>query len=165
MSKWTWVTQEEIDSWGPGNKKCKSCNNILDLSSFHKTKQCLFGVSNKCKNCRKIDSKQRYSISSNEYLMFNTAKSRATKNKIPFSINISDIVIPDICPALGIPLVKVGSKMTDNSPTLDRIIPDLGYVKDNIIVISNRANRIKSNASANEIYMIYKWLEDICNKV
>lgn len=165
MSKWKWVTQKEIDSWGPNNKKCKSCEKILSLNNFHKTKQCLFGVSNKCKNCRRVESINRYSKISNEYLMFNTAKSRATKNNILFNITIEDIVIPEFCPALGIPLFKVGHKMTDNSPTLDRIVPSLGYTKENIIVISNKANRIKSNASINEIYLVFKWLTDISKAV
>lgn len=39
----------------------------------------------------------------------------------------------------------------DHSPSLDRIRGDLGYVPGNIIVISNRANRIKSDASIREL--------------
>lgn len=165
MTKWTWVSQEEIDSWGPGNKKCKECNKVLDFSNFHKNKGLIFDLSSKCKDCRKIESKQYYSTISNESLIFSTAKSRATKNNIPFSIDLEDIHIPDFCPALGIPINKVGIKMTDSSPTLDRIIPDLGYVKGNVIVISNKANRIKSNATAEEINLVSKWLKDISIKV
>ena len=34
---------------------------------------------------------------------------------------------------------------TERSPTLDRLIPELGYVPGNIAVISMKANRIKSD--------------------
>lgn len=41
-----------------------------------------------------------------------------------------------------------------NSPSLDRIEPDLGYVAGNAIVISNRANRLKSDATIDELRAI-----------
>lgn len=39
----------------------------------------------------------------------------------------------------------------NNSPSLDRIRNELGYVRGNVIVISNRANRLKSDASIEEL--------------
>jgi hypothetical protein len=32
-----------------------------------------------------------------------------------------------------------------NSPSLDRIVPEVGYIDGNVRVISDRANRLKSN--------------------
>lgn len=59
---------------------------------------------------------------------------------------ISDIIIPETCPMLGIKLEfgfdKQGGNF--NSPSLDRIIPELGYTKGNVMVISKRANMIKT---------------------
>lgn len=52
-------------------------------------------------------------------------------------------------------------KPEDNSPTLDRIIPELGYVKNNIIVISFRANRIKCNATIDELKKITNFYENL----
>ena len=60
----------------------------------------------------------------------------------------NDISIPNKCPVLGIaidPAVK--GKRTDNSPSIDRLVPELGYVKGNIHIMSWRANRIKNNGS------------------
>ena len=56
---------------------------------------------------------------------------------------------------LGIPLIH-GNKCTDNSPTLDKIIPSLGYVSGNIWIISHRANTIKSDASIDELLILAK---------
>jgi hypothetical protein len=66
---------------------------------------------------------------------------------------MDDISIPDHCPILGIPLFPRRGKQggSDNSPSLDRIEGKFGYVKGNVIVISNRANRLKSDATIKEL--------------
>lgn len=61
---------------------------------------------------------------------------------------------------LQIPLIPGEGLATDNSPSLDKIQPVLGYIKGNVQVISNRANMIKSNASARELRMIAEYLEE-----
>lgn len=86
-----------------------------------------------------------------------SARSRAKKIKVPCLITIEDIVIPDICPLLNIPLRKKnGDGHHQNSPSVDRIIPEKGYVKGNIQVISVRANQIKNSATLEEFELIAK---------
>ncbi len=65
-------------------------------------------------------------------------------------------MIPTHCPILGIPIFQMtGNKGGGaNSPSLDRIEPELGYVPGNTIVISNRANRLKSDATIDELRAI-----------
>jgi len=46
----------------------------------------------------------------------------------------------------------------DNSPSLDKLIPELGYVKGNITVMSVRANRIKNDATRQEIELLLHWM-------
>ena len=82
------------------------------------------------------------------------AKSRALKNNIPFTLTFDDINVPHKCPALGIPLFSGKKVLGDNSPSLDRIVPDLGYVPGNVIVISHKANTIKSTATWCELQRI-----------
>lgn len=81
---------------------------------------------------------------------------------IPFNLEESDVIIPDTCPVLGIP-IKIhtgrGGYFPD-SPTIDRIIPELGYIKGNIKVISFRANLLKTNATLEELKAIIKYIED-----
>lgn len=77
------------------------------------------------------------------------AKYRAAQKGIPFDLVPEDISIPTICPVLGTPMEK---------PTLDRIEGHLGYVRGNVAVISHRANRIKSDATLDELERITKWM-------
>lgn len=44
-------------------------------------------------------------------------------------------------------------------PSLDKIIPKLVYVKGNVWVVSNKANRIKSNATIEELELLVKNLK------
>jgi hypothetical protein len=86
------------------------------------------------------------------------AKTRAEKFFIPFSITEDDISVPATCPVLGIPIRRARGVSGDNSPSLDRFIPNMGYVPDNIFVISNRANRIKNSGTAEEHRRISEWM-------
>lgn len=91
--------------------------------------------------------------------MVRAAKARATKTGVPFNLTPEDITIPHLCPVLGIPLVVGNDKPTDNSPSLDRVMPSLGYVPGNVLVLSNRANRIKNNATVMELRMVAEFFE------
>ena len=87
------------------------------------------------------------------------AKRRANKKGLLFDLTEGDIHIPDTCPILNIWLSHGTGKSTDNSPSLDRVIPEKGYVKGNVIVISWRANRIKSDATATELRTLANFYE------
>lgn len=93
------------------------------------------------------------------YRLYLNAKSRARNAGVPFTITEADIVIPERCPVLGFPLVRnLGSRGgLDNSPTLDRVVPERGYVKDNIVVVSRLANTIKSSATPDQIRKVYEF--------
>ena len=93
-----------------------------------------------------------------EYCMFYDARKRAVAQGVPFTIAPEDIYIPVICPVLGFELSLTGSR--DYRPSLDRIIPSLGYTPTNICVISFRANRIKSDATKVELRSVLSYLED-----
>jgi hypothetical protein len=96
-----------------------------------------------------------------EKRMWNSARHRARKTGVPFSIKVEDVSIPTHCPALGIPLFRSRSRRgpCPNSPSLDRLDPALGYVKGNVVVISNIANTIKQNATSAAILAVGRWLE------
>ena len=82
--------------------------------------------------------------------LFERARKRAKQGSLPFGITPSEIIIPVACPVLGISLL-IGGPRSDHSPSLDRIVPALGYVSGNVRVISDRANRLKSNRTLSEI--------------
>lgn len=97
---------------------------------------------------RKIRQKR---LSQPEYYLWSKAKRRASKSGMEFTIELADIVIPKLCPVLGIPIGVL------KGASLDRIDNGFGYIKGNVMVISRRANTIKSDASLHELVMMGKF--------
>ncbi len=93
--------------------------------------------------------------------LLNGARCRARAKGIPFNITSADITVPDLCPALGIPLGVTPGKLTDSTPTLDRIYNFLGYVRGNVVVVSWRANRLKNNADIHELRALADFYEGL----
>jgi hypothetical protein len=92
-------------------------------------------------------------------ILWSHARKRARDQGVPFAISHDDIAIPERCPALGIELsVNEGGTLHDASPTLDKVIPALGYVPGNIAVISWRANRLKNNGTLEELEALVEWM-------
>lgn len=82
------------------------------------------------------------------------AKGRARRAKRKFTITPEDVIIPKYCPVFGIKLKMSDGRVSDSSPTIDRINNKKGYVPGNIVVVSWKANRLKSNASLNELKLL-----------
>lgn len=97
-----------------------------------------------------------------EQCLLSSARDRARKRGIPFSLTVEDIVIPTHCPILNIPLTRnLGAHGgTSSSASVDRIIPELGYVRGNIQVISLLANNMKSSASVEQLKQFAKWVQE-----
>lgn len=93
--------------------------------------------------------------------LYHNAKKRAKDKGVPFEITKDDIIVPEFCPVLGIRLERGrGTRgYADTSPSLDRIVPELGYVRGNVAVISMRANRIKSDANAEELAAVLSYVQ------
>ena len=108
---------------------------------------------NKAKTARKFKE------SNSAHTLFIQTRSRARKSGIPFTIEETDLLIPEICPVLGIPLFWTQRTRSGNTPSIDRIIPNLGYTPDNIAVISWRANRLKNDGTAEELHRIADWMD------
>lgn len=115
----------------------------------------LYHLNNKEK--RKEAGRKYYLQNIRRTILFNI-KSRCRRNNIPFNLTLEDITPPEICPVFGIPLEKGDTKINPNSPSVDRINPELGYVKGNIQVISFKANTMKSNATPEELIQFANWV-------
>jgi hypothetical protein len=126
---------------------CLECYNALESTKDQKSK-------NAALYRRRHPEKQ----------LWTRARVRAEKRGLPFTITIEDVHIPAVCPVLGIPLEqgsKDGMRLStprDGSPSLDRVDPKLGYVPENVVVISYRANSIKSFGTAEEHEKIANWM-------
>ena len=109
------------------------------------------------KNKRSEYKKLHYTSNLEKY-MLQRARVRAKDKGLSFNLTLEDIIIPAHCPILGIELTPGDYKA---QPHLDRIIPSLGYVKGNVRVISGQANRIKTNATPEEIQKVANFLKGI----
>lgn len=142
-----------------GLLECRSCGKFKELEAFPIKK--VKGQRYRCYHCwAEWRDKNRFYVWTSMALA--QAKSRARLKSCPFGITRQDIldVCVDRCPALGIELVY-GNKggICDNSATLDRIIPDLGYIRGNIQVLSMKANRIKNSATAEEVLRVGHYMQ------
>lgn len=145
-----------------------------------------YAISGKCLTCQKKQSKQwnmdhkeirdqwrhnnkeyikrKYKESyENEYTkwLWEGLKAKSKRKGIPFEISIKDIVIPKFCPVLGIELKFNKGRSRDDSPSVDRIIPSIGYIPSNIIVVSCRTNRIKNDSTTEELLKIYNFYNNL----
>ena len=158
----------------------KICPKCGKQNAFYKNAKRSDGLAVWCAECSKIyyaenrnkllaQKRRHYLENAEEYSNRNSAqyvknyvarllaaaKRRAKKRNVPFSLGVSDIVIPDICPVLGIKLAPSPKSSSFNSPSLDRIIPSLGYIPGNVIVVSLKANQIKNCSTIEELEAVF----------
>jgi hypothetical protein len=85
-------------------------------------------------------------------------KSKASGRGLEFNITLVDLLpLPVTCPVLGLVIDYTGKQKSgriDTSPSVDRIDNTKGYVPGNVRVISWRANKLKSDATAAELRLI-----------
>lgn len=95
-----------------------------------------------------------------EYTMWTRSKRRAKEANIPFTLEPTDIVIPNVCPVFGIKLRRThAGKIEDDSPSLDRVDNSKGYHKSNVRVISNKANRMKYTFSLEDLEKFLNYMK------
>lgn len=126
-----------------------------------------------CVECRNIKNKSlEYRKQSNDVYgeigskfiksMWWRAKKRSDKSGIEFDIELCDIKIPKVCPVFGFEFeVGKGKGPTDKSPSLDRIDNKKGYIKNNIQVISFKANRMKSDCDVDDVEKLFCYMKSL----
>lgn len=141
---------------------CNDCDEILPVERFLKTR-----ASNVCNECKSIKAAKREPgmIVRQKILQF---KNRVYHTDIPINIDFEDlgmttelrtikkrevkvpITWPTHCPVLGIELnwAYGGKKhMQPNSPSIDKIIPELGYIPGNAQIVSMKYNTMKQDST------------------
>jgi hypothetical protein len=114
-------------------------------------------------------TKKELALKDPVYLIFCRAKGRAKKKNITFKIDKEYLnsIYPknNMCPVLNIPfqlgfLSKI-KKNKDYAPSLDRIIPEKGYVEGNLVIVSFVVNRVKNNVSIETLEKILDFYKKI----
>lgn len=96
--------------------------------------------------------------------LYNRLKNSAKKRGIPFELTLTDLnnlSFPITCPITNLPLSHNRGQQQDNSYSIDRIDSNLPYRADNIVVISNRANRIKNDGTLEEIEKLAEFYKNL----
>ncbi len=135
------------------NNVCVNCRKVSEIGV----------ICDSCKSKRyvyysdtNVQEHQRFYRENNwQKILFSTLKARAVKKNIYVcpDLSLEDIPNPSgkSCPIFGSKFtIGYGSK-SDFSATVDRIDPSIGYIKNNIQLISSLANTIKNNASYEDI--------------
>jgi hypothetical protein len=167
-------------------KSCRTCKQELPISNFAKNNaNKKDGLQEVCKSCdnirqkkRRKDKKQEMQAWSKEYRkknyhdmtfrlqgLLNASRCRAKEKNLPHTITREDLFelypIDGLCPVFGFPLQWNGEGFRETSPSIDRIIPELGYVKENIQIISFKANRIKGYATVDDLETVLAYLKKV----
>jgi hypothetical protein len=140
---------------------CATCNELKPITNFYlrpkanSGRRDIFGNirQHRCKEC---ENAAYLNLDPRRKLLY-PARKRAKQKGLECSIGLEDIYIPRSCPVLGIELrSNIGSGAGggaeyDPAPTLDRIDNAKGYTKDNICVISKKANMLKGEMTIDEV--------------
>ena len=168
-------------------KQCSKCKQVLPVKMFSKDAHNCSGLRSACRSCDANRKAKYYATGGREkcqaYVKANPVKTitcslldgarrRAKDKNLPFDIDLDYVrsiagenaELASHCPVFGVPLDwsrirgDNGGRPLPNSPSIDRIDPERGYVKGNIKIISFRANQIKSDASHQELKLVAAYL-------
>ena len=157
-------------------KQCTGCREVKPFSEFHKDNRERDGIRRVCRTC-KARSFQNYKQGSG-YIgrqerrkntrrvnkeadprkvwakeAYARVKNRAKVQGLEFDLSLDWMLrnTVDTCPLLGVPLQYLTRLTVPEAASIDKIDPNRGYTKDNCWIISIKANRIKTDATADEI--------------
>jgi hypothetical protein len=90
-------------------------------------------------------------------VLLSNSKHRAKKAGLEHTLTREDIIIPDVCPVLGVEMKREGRDTWVTAPSIDRIDNSRGYTPDNIVIVSRRANLLKKDATLTEMRSLVKF--------
>lgn len=100
---------------------------------------------------------KRYRDNAPELQLLSGARWRSSKRGEITNLTKEDIVIPEYCPVLKVPLARSGRF----GPTLDRKDSTMGYLKENVWVVCRLANQMKSDANLDELKRFAEWIKTL----
>ena len=150
-------------------KVCRSCKNTYPVSYFS------YG-SNVCGKCEKSKQKEYNKVKKKcpqisigddpRKRLYTSTKMNAHLNGREHTIQYTDITLPSHCIYLGVELCySIPSDRNGEKPfnlaSLDRIDSSKGYIPGNVQVISFLANRMKQNATVEQLLAFAKGINKV----
>jgi len=143
-------------------KTCFKCKTSYEDSLFFKSTNTPDGLHSWCKICCKQGNaisraKVNANIESKAKIFLRNAKNSANKRKQEFSLEINNIVDfwnkqDKICAYSGLEMTLEAGKL--NTVSIERIDSNIGYTKENTILVCQAINRMKSDFSYEDFYML-----------
>lgn len=143
-------------------KTCFRCKISYEDTFFFKSSNTVDGLHSWCKSCCKQNNaisraKVNANIESRAKIFLRNAKNSANKRKQEFSLEINDIVDfwnkqNKICAYSGLEMTLEAGKL--NTVSIERIDSNIGYTKENTILVCQAINRMKSNFTYEDFYML-----------
>ena len=148
-------------------KKCSVCQLIKDVSEFSPRKDRPSGLYSCCKPCKCI---KRHNATQRDRLTnpidlwikrtYQWTKSRAQTKHVEFNLTmefLQELIIKsDLKCSYCLKQLNFQRQYEDrwDAPSIDRIIPSLGYTQSNSLICCYRCNAIKNDATSDELYML-----------
>lgn len=143
-------------------KQCTKCKQVKPNSEYRCYKGTKFRPRCRvCENKRRKYNEQDALFKDPTRILYKGCKDRARQKGLDFDLTrayLHDLYQPN-CPVLGVPLSRAEGRAADASPSLDRIDSTKGYVQGNVRIISWRANKLKNNASLDELKALVRYME------
>ena len=93
---------------------------------------------------------------------FNVKRSQAKSLGVDWNIRFQEVEWNDWCPVFDIKLNWLNEgKAKDDTPSFDRTDSDKGYVAGNVVIMSWKANRLKNNATKEDLKALSEYMEII----
>jgi hypothetical protein len=95
--------------------------------------------------------------------LIGNVRRRCREQQIAYDLDVDYLlsIASDKCPVFKTPFIwSQGNGYSPEGPSLDKVIPTLGYIKENVVFISRIANTIKQNVTEKELYAVADWLHD-----
>lgn len=146
-------------------KICINCKQVLPIKNFYSSvlrrKKIYSNYSSRCKQCSAQYYKNWISTSCQRRatVLLNTAKSHSKRKNTPFFITVDDIINQyeiqnGKCYYSGRELSYVTNDK--NIMSIDRINPELGYTKNNIVLCCWRVNKMKAGYTTQDFMELCK---------
>ena len=167
----------------PQSKECPVCSTVKLFSEFNNNKAAKDGKQRLCRSCDNTRLKENRNARREHYKKYeknyrkerfndlsyrlqnllNASRARARNKNREHTLTKEDLYdlypVDNKCPVFGFDLEWNTSGFRETSPSIDRIDSSKGYTKDNVQIISWKANRLKSYATVEDLEAVLAYMK------
>lgn len=143
---------------------CTKCKTEKDTNEFYSNRQNRSGLSSWCRSCYGSlakSNRQKRRVEKPFVFKVHNLKASANSQGVPYDLTPEylESIWTGKCAIFGTPISYLAEDFERPTAEIDKIKPELGYVQGNVAWVSHRANRLKDNATLEELKMVVAYLE------